>query len=58
MQLIYTTDNRAPVVWIMQGDKRLAGVHWGLHEGRSDLAQQFADKLVQALNKIERKNKC
>lgn len=49
--LEFTILNKAPVVWIMQGEKRLAGVHWGLHEGQSSLAEMFAQKIVDALNK-------
>lgn len=57
---MFTLENKAPVVWIMQGDKRLAGVHWSLHDGQSYLAQEFAQKIVDALNGasklIERKH--
>jgi hypothetical protein len=51
--LKYHYENKAPVVWIMQGEERLAGVHWSLHEGFSVNAEQFAKKIVNSLNNID-----
>lgn len=50
----YHIENKAPVVWIMQGEKRLAGVHWGLHDGESDKAKAFAQKIVDSMNGVEK----
>lgn len=42
-----------PVWWVVDGDKKVAGVHWGLHDGKSENAKKFAQKIADALNAAE-----
>jgi hypothetical protein len=43
----------SPVWWVLDGTERVAGVHWGLHDGESSKAQQEAQKIADALNAME-----
>jgi hypothetical protein len=43
----------SPVWWVMEGEERIAGVHWGLHGGKSANAQKVAKKIADALNEVD-----
>ena len=44
----------SPVWWVMENDNRIAGVHWGLHDGKSANAQAVAQKIADALNEAKK----
>lgn len=43
----------SPVWWILENGEKIAGVHWGLHDGKSSNAEKVAQKIVDALNLLD-----